>query len=43
MGSQEPAAEDKGLTLDLDHGRHQEEDAGHEGGEGQCHGQVGCL
>ena len=24
-------------------GRDQEEDAGHEGGEGQCHGQVGCL
>ena len=29
-----------GLTLELDHGRHQEEDAGDEGGEGQCHGQV---
>ena len=26
--------------ISCDHGRHQEEDAGHEGGEGQCHGQV---
>ena len=25
------------------HGRNQEEDAGDEGGEGQCHGQVRCL
>ena len=32
-----------GLTLELDHGRHQEEDAGDEGGEGQCHGQGRCL
>jgi len=25
------------------HGRHQEKDAGHEGREGQCHGQVRYL
>ena len=26
-----------------DNGRHQEEDAGHEAGEGQCHGQAGST
>jgi len=31
------------LTFVDKNGRHQEENAGDEGGKGQCHGQVGYL
>jgi len=34
---------DHHLTFVDKNGRHQEENAGDEGGKGQCHGQVGYL
>jgi len=40
QGTVELQALDRLYSFLSSNGRHQEEDAGNEGGEGQCHGQI---